>query len=57
MLNKMDISKFLLDVFGEMVDVEGGCWCPPIILTIKKGNRPFNFQTNEPFSKFSYDNK
>jgi hypothetical protein len=48
----MAILKFLLDVFGEMVGVEGVLSAFRSLSTIKKGNNHSNFQLNEPFSKF-----
>ena len=51
-LNKMAISKFWLDVFGEMVGVEEVLVAFQSLSTIKKGTSHSNFQSNEPFSKF-----
>jgi hypothetical protein len=51
-LNKMAISKFLLDVFGEIVGVEGVLVAFQSLSTIKKGTRHSNFLSNEPFSMF-----
>ena len=51
-LNKMAISKFWLDVFGEMVGVVGGLVAFQTLSTIKKGTSLFNSQSNELFSKF-----
>jgi hypothetical protein len=48
----MAFSKFWLDVFGEMVGVEGVLVAFESLLTIKKGTCHSNFQSNEPFSKF-----
>ena len=50
-LNKMVISKFWLDVFREMVGVEGVLVAFQSLSTIKKGKSHSNFQLNEPFSK------
>ena len=49
----MSISKFGLDVFGEMVGAGVGLVVLQTLLTIKNGTSPFNFQSNELF----YDNK
>ena len=46
MLNKIAISKFLLDVFGEMVSAGGGFGTPQSLSTIKMGTGIFNFQSN-----------
>jgi hypothetical protein len=51
-LNKMAISKFWLDVFWEMVGVEGVLLAFQSLSTIKKRKSHSNFQLNEPFSKF-----
>jgi hypothetical protein len=48
----MDISKFLLDVFGETVGTKGGLVALKSFSNTKKGTRSFNFQSNEPFLKF-----
>ena len=48
----MAISKFWLDVFGEMVGVEGVLVTFQSRSTIKKGTSHSNFQSNEHFSKF-----
>ena len=48
----MAISKFWLDVFGEMVGVEGVLAAFQSLSTIKKGTSHSNFQSNKPFSKF-----
>ena len=45
-------SKFWLDVFGEMVGVEGVLAAFQSLSTIKKGTNHLNFQSNEPFLKF-----
>ena len=45
-LNKMAVSKFLLDVFGEKVSVRGGLVALKSLSTIKKGTSPLNFQSN-----------
>ena len=47
-LNKMAIWKFLLDVFREMVGVEGVLVAFQSLLTLKKGTRTVDFQSNEP---------
>ena len=52
MLNKVSISKFLLNVFGQMVGAGGGLVAVQSVSTINKGASPFNFQSNELFSKF-----
>ena len=52
MLNKIAISKFLLNVFSEMTGMGGGMVAVKSLLTIKKSTGPFNFQSNEPLSKF-----
>jgi len=44
--------KFWLDVLREMVGVRGVLVVLQSISTIKEGNSPFNFQSNELFSKF-----
>ena len=44
-----------MNVLGEMIS-GGGC-CPKITLTIKKGTKLFNFQSNELISKFLLTNK
>ena len=44
--------KFLLDVFGEKVGVRGRLVALKSLSTIKKGIRPLNFQSNQPFLKF-----
>ena len=49
----MAISKFWLDVLGEMVGVEGVLVAFQSLSTIKKGTSHFNFQSNEPFWSFS----
>jgi hypothetical protein len=49
MPNKMAISKFLLDVFGEMVGMEGVVVAFQSLLTNTSHS---NFQSNEPFLKF-----
>ena len=51
----MAIWKFLLDVFREMVGVEGVLVAFQSLSTIKKGTSQFNFLSNKPFLKF-YDN-
>jgi hypothetical protein len=48
----MTISKFILDVYGEMVGVEGVLVAFQSPSAIKKGTSPSNFQSNEPLSKF-----
>jgi hypothetical protein len=48
----MAISKFSLDVFGEMVGVDGGLDAFQSLSTVKKGASHFNFESNEPFLKF-----
>jgi predicted transcriptional regulator len=48
----MAILKFWLDVFGEMVGVEGVLIAFQSLSTIKKGTSPLNFQSNESFAKF-----
>ena len=48
----MAISKFWLDVFREMVGVDGVLVAFQLLSTIKKGTSHSNFQLNEPFSKF-----
>ena len=48
----MAISNFWLDLFGEIVVVEGVLVAFQSLLTIKKGTSHFNFQSNEPFLKF-----
>jgi hypothetical protein len=48
----MAILKFWLDVFGEMVGMEGVLAAFQSLWTIKKGTSYSNFQSNEPFSKF-----
>ena len=45
----MAISKFLLDVFGEMVGMEGLLVALQSLSTIKTGTVFFNFQSNELF--------
>ena len=52
MLSKIIISRFWLDVFGEMVGLGGRLVALQLLSTIKKGTSPFSFQLNEPFSKF-----
>ena len=49
-MNKISISKFFLDLSGEM-GVEGAGW-PPIAFDFKKGTSPFDFQSNETLPKF-----
>ena len=44
MLNKMDISKFRLDVFGEIVGVGGGLAALQLLWAIK-GSFSFQFPT------------
>ena len=51
-MEKMAISKFRLDVFGEMVGVEGVLVAFQSLSTIKKSTSHSNFQSNELFSKF-----
>jgi hypothetical protein len=48
----MDISKFWLHVFGEIVGVRGGLVALQLLSSIKKSTSPFNFQSSEPFLKF-----
>ena len=48
----MAISKLWLDVFREMVGVEGVLVTFQSLSTIKKGKSHSNFQLSEPFSKF-----
>jgi hypothetical protein len=48
-MNKMDISKFWLDVFGELKGVRGELVALQSFSTIKKGTSPFNFPLNKPF--------
>jgi hypothetical protein len=48
----MAISKFSLDVFQEMVGVEGVLVAFQSLSTIKKGTHQANSQLNEPFSNF-----
>ena len=48
----MAISKFWLDVFGEMVGVEGVLVAFQSLSTIKNDTSHLNFQSNEPFFKF-----
>ena len=48
----MAISKSLLDVFGEKMDVRGGLVALKSLSTIKKGTSPLNFQLNEAFVEF-----
>ena len=48
----MAISKFGLDVFWEMVGVEGVLVTFQSLSTIENGTSHSNFQLNEPFSKF-----
>ena len=48
----MAISKFWLDVFGDMVGVESVLVAFQLLSTIKKGTSHLNFQSNEPFLKF-----
>ena len=52
-LNKMAISKLLLDVFGEILGVGGGLVALQSFSTTKKDTNPFNVQSNELFLKFS----
>ena len=52
MLNEMAISKFRLDVFGEIVGVGGGLVALISLSTIKEGTSPLNFQSNETFLEF-----
>ena len=51
-VNKMAISKFSFEVFGEKVGVRGGLVSLHSLSTIKKGTSPLNFQSNERFLKF-----
>ena len=48
----MAMWKFWLNVFGEKVGGRGGLVALKSLSTIKKGSRPLNFQSNEPFFKF-----
>ena len=48
----MTISKFWLDVFGEIMGLGGGLVALQSLLTIRMGASPFNFQLIELFSKF-----
>ena len=50
-VEQMGISKFLLDVFGEMVGVSGGLVPLQSHLTIKMGTASLNLQLTELFSK------
>ena len=52
MLIKITISKFQLDVFWEMVGMWRGLAPLQSLLTLKRDTSPFNFKSNEPFSKF-----
>jgi len=51
-LNKIAVSKFWLDMFGEMVGVGGGLVAHQWFSTIKKGTSPFSFQSNDLFPMF-----
>ena len=51
-LKKKAISKFLLDVFGKTVGLERGLVALQSLLKVTKGTGPFDFQSNELFSKF-----
>jgi hypothetical protein len=48
----MAISKFWLDVLGEMVGVEGVLVAFQSLLTPKRGTKTLDFQSNEPPLKF-----
>jgi uncharacterized membrane protein len=48
----MAFLKFRLNVFGEMVGVEGVLVAFQSLSTIKKGTSRFNFQSTEHFLKF-----
>jgi hypothetical protein len=48
----MAISTFWLDVFLEMVGMEGMLVAFQSLSTIKKGTNHFSFQSNDPFLKF-----
>jgi hypothetical protein len=48
----MAILKFWLDVFWEIVGVEGVLVAFQSLSTIKEGTSHSKFQLNEPFSKF-----
>ena len=48
----MAISKFWLDKFWELMGMGGGLVTLQPLLINKNGTSPFNFQSNEPFSKF-----
>ena len=48
MLNKMAGSKFCLDVFGKLMGLLGELLALLLFLTLKKGTRTCNFQSNEP---------
>ena len=50
MINKMAVSKLLLDMFGEMMVEGGGAGCPPITFDFKNGT--FNSQYDELPPKF-----
>ena len=51
-VEKIAISKFWSDLFGQMVGVGGELAALQSLWTIEKGTSPFNFQSNWPFSKF-----
>ena len=51
-LSKMAFLKFCLDVFGELVGVEGVLVAFQSLLTLKKGTRTLDFQSNESPMKF-----
>ena len=46
---KMAISKFWLDLFGDIVGVKEGLVALQSLLTIKKASSPFSFKSNELF--------
>ena len=53
MLNKIAITKFWLDVFGEIVGLGGGLVALQLLSTLIKGNCPFGIPI-ESFSKFMW---